>query len=302
MKEEQYVTIGTKVLSKDIFRNVLRPLDNYSFKPNGGLWSSVHYKYMVSEWLDYVLTSHQSLLYYKNMTIASIFTLKDTANILKIDTPQQIKELAKKYPSYHHILGYYSNLTPQEAIFDFETVSKDYDGIYLNYYGTVLFEKIETFTSWSINTLLLFNLDCIKSYKNFDITLPYTIEEFPTIQNESEELVIKDQSDIYKYLYSYTRSIFNNLMPNLSSITDYNNFMEIIEEIGNKCIELLPKEKQTETKEFYTKLKKEQIQLPENIIIRNIILNYLTEYLSNNKEEINNLPKSLVKSKKHYKL
>lgn len=301
-EKQQYVSIGAKTLSKDIFRNVLRPLDNYSFKPSGGLWSSVHYKYMVSEWLDYVLTSHQSLLYYKNMTIASIFTLKEDANILKVNTPEEVRLLEEKHPSYHHQLGFYSSLSINEPIFDFEALSKEYDGIYLNYYGTALFGRLDSFSAWSVNTLLLFNLDCIKSYKSFDITLPYTIEDFPIIQNESEELTIKDQSDIYKYLYNYTKILFNELMPNLLNITDYNNLWENITISGNKCIQIILKEKQKELQEIKNIPEVSQTHISEDTIARNITLNYLTEYLEENKNQINALPKSPIKTKTLYKL
>lgn len=297
-EKQQYVSIGAKTLSKDIFRNVLRPLDNYSFKPSGGLWSSVHYEYMISEWLDYVLTSHQSLLYYKNMTIASIFTLKEDANILKVNTPEEVRLLERKYPSYHHQLGFYSSLSINESIFDFEALSKEYDGIYLNYYRIAL----DSFSAWSVNTLLLFNLDCIKSYKNFDITLPHTLEDFPIIQNESEELTIKDQSDVYKYLYNYTKILFNELMPNLLNITDYNNLWENITISGNKCIQIILKEKQKELQELKNLPEVSQTHIPEDTIARNITLNYLTEYLEENKNQINTLPKSPIKTKKLYKL
>lgn len=37
MKETKYITIGTPIISNDIFRNILRPLDNFSLKPTGGL-------------------------------------------------------------------------------------------------------------------------------------------------------------------------------------------------------------------------------------------------------------------------
>ena len=40
MQKKQYITIGNPIISKDIFRNILRPLDNFSFKPTGGLWAS----------------------------------------------------------------------------------------------------------------------------------------------------------------------------------------------------------------------------------------------------------------------
>lgn len=53
--KKQYVTVGTETISSNIFRKILRPLNNYTFKPTGGLWASEFNKYMVSDWYEYII-------------------------------------------------------------------------------------------------------------------------------------------------------------------------------------------------------------------------------------------------------
>ena len=132
--KKQYVTTGTKTISGNIFRRILRPLNNYTFKPNGGLWAAEFNKYIISDWYEYMITKDSYLQTLKSFKVAATFTLKDNAKILTIDSCNQINELAKKYPSYHHILGLCEPLTRQNVIFDFEELSKEYDGIYVDYY------------------------------------------------------------------------------------------------------------------------------------------------------------------------
>ena len=56
MQKKQYITIGNPIISKDLFRNILRPLDNFSFKPTGGLWASEFISNFnkISPWYDYL--------------------------------------------------------------------------------------------------------------------------------------------------------------------------------------------------------------------------------------------------------
>ena len=58
--KKQYVTVGTETISSNIFRKILRPLNNYTFKPTGGLWASEFNKYMVSDWYEYIIYSVQN--------------------------------------------------------------------------------------------------------------------------------------------------------------------------------------------------------------------------------------------------
>ena len=230
--KKQYVTTGTKTISSNIFRRILRPLNNYTFKPNGGLWAAEFNKYIISDWYEYMITKDSYLQTLKSFKVAATFTLKDDAKILTIDSCNQINELAKKYPSYHHILGLCEPLTRQNVIFDFEELSKEYDGIYVDYYKINFSGEIETFKTWSINTLLLFNISCIESYQSIDIIPqnPYDSEDLPKIVNISAKKIVSKPNDIYMHLYQYTKKLFKDLLIFYPNIIDYNNYLEIITE------------------------------------------------------------------------
>lgn len=304
--KKQYVTVGTETISSNIFRKILRPLNNYTFKPTGGLWASEFNKYMVSDWYEYIIYEGSYLQAIKNITLAAVFTLKDAAKILTIDSCNQIKELAKKYPSYHHILGLCEPLTTKNKIFDFEELSREYDGVYINYYGINFSREIETFKNWSINTLLLFNIDCIEKYQSINIMPqnPYDSEDLPQIISTSNDKTINKPCDIYTHLYLYTKNLFNELLSFYPNITDYDNYLETIAEIIKRCKVLITNEKSKEIKELFKTLENEKIPLfnerQKEIAIYNIILNYLSEYLINSKEFIKELPKSMIKQRKWY--
>lgn len=304
--KKQYVTVGTETISSNIFRKILRPLNNYTFKPTGGLWASEFNKYMVSDWYEYIIYEGSYLQAIKDITLAAVFTLKDAAKILTIDSCNQIKELAKKYPSYHYILGLCEPLTTKNKIFDFEELSREYDGVYINYYGINFSREIETFKDWSINTLLLFNIDCIEKYQSINIMPqnPYDSEDLPQIISTSNDKTINKPCDIYTHLYLYTKNLFNELLSFYPNITDYDNYLETIAEIIKRCKVLITNEKSKEIKELFKTLENEKIPLfnerQKEIAIYNIILNYLSEYLINSKEFIKELPKSMIKQRKWY--
>ena len=304
--KKQYVTIGTPAISKNIFRNILRPANNFSFKPSGGLWACDYSEFILSSWYYYLVNKNPGLQCIKNAETGVIFTLKNSANILNLNNGKQIIDLAEKYPSYHHLLGYHKELNSKEKIFDFEEISRIYDGIYVDYYN-ISFSKdsVETFKSWELNTLLLFNLDCIDSYKKIEIRENKDFEAMeilPEIKSISSEKHIKEKSPIYNNIYEYIRIIFNNLMQENISFIDYNNFFEIIALTINKCIEITLKEKKYELQKLSNIIKEEGITIKTYNITFNITLNYLTEYLYNNKDKIKDIPKSLIKEKKWYNI
>ena len=108
------------------------------------------------------------LIHYKNARESTIFTLKEDAKVLLINNTETVLELIEKYPSYHHILGASKEIENSTLCIDYEKLSQDYDGIYLDYHK-VRFDNPKIFESWSVSTLLLFNLDCIKEYQRAQI-------------------------------------------------------------------------------------------------------------------------------------
>lgn len=308
----EYITIGNPVITKDIFRNILRPLDNYNYKPIGGLWASefISQLYGICPWYNYLLEARgiaNCISQYKDLTKASIFTLKENANILKITSQVQIEELSKQYPSYHHILNNYTEITPQNTIFDFEEISKIYDGIYVDYDKLMLEYKTLVFNTWSINTLLLFNLDCIKEYKPVQINVDFEdIDPFPYIEDKNigDSKIITNPSEEYILLSNYTNNIFNELLPNYlkNPIKDYDDYLTKLIECSNKVLEILENKEKEKIVSIKENLKKEGLVVGENIIRRNIVLNYLSNYLYKEKKYIQKLNPSILKKVKHYNI
>ena len=305
MQKKQYITIGNPIISKDLFRNILRPLDNFSFKPTGGLWASEFISNFnkISPWYDYLKEAKSIATYmlrYKDLKLASIFTLKENANILIIDSVNQILELSKKYPSYHHILTNNNNI-----IFDFEEISRKYDGIYLNYNNLLYQTTINTFDSWNVNTLLIFNLDCIKEYQTVKINIDFEdYDPLPYIDDKDISMPkkIQAESNTYRKLSNNIKAIYNELEPLYinNKIKNYNEYLESLVLCANKVLEISTITKEKEIHIIKETLKEQGINIDTKIIIRNIVLNYLSNYLNKEKNNIINLQKSKTKERKRY--
>lgn len=305
MQKKQYITIGNPIISKDLFRNILRPLDNFSFKPTGGLWASEFISNFnkISPWYDYLKEAKSITTYmlqYKDLKLASIFTLKENANILIIDSANQILELSKKYPSYHHILTNNNNI-----IFDFEEISRKYDGIYLNYNNLLYQTTINTFNSWNVNTLLIFNLDCIKEYQTVKINIDFEdYDPLPYIDDKDISMPkkIQAESNTYRKLSNNIKAIYNELEPLYinNKIKNYNEYLESLVLCANKVLEISTITKEKEIHIIKETLKEQGINIDTKIIIRNIVLNYLSNYLNKEKNNIINLQKYQTKERKRY--
>lgn len=303
MNNKEYIMIGTHTISKDIFRNILRPLNNYSFVPNGGFWASNYNDRIsnISDWYNYLLDA-EGIAYYKNMNDAVIFTLKENAKILLIDNDKQLKELVEKYPSYHHILSNTKNAN--EAI-DFEELSKDYDGIYLDYNKLSINSSFTFYYNWSVNTLLLFNLDCIKEYRSAEIKITeYEYYRIPFINKESEAKIIQKRNNKYEEIYNYVQMIFQEQISKYDKIIfkDYDEYLQAIINCTNNCMEILYKNNINDIKTIQEQLQSQNLNIKNVIIIRNIVLNYLSNYLSNDKIRIKTLNKANNQKTKSYKL
>ena len=78
----------------------------------------------------------------------------------------------------------------------------------------------------------------------------------------------------------------------------------MITEIIKKCKLLMMNEKKNEIEYLFKILANEEIPIFNNsqkeIVIYNIILNYLSEYLKINKDLIKELPKSMIRQRKIY--
>ena len=313
MKETKYITIGTPIISNDIFRNILRPLDNFSLKPTGGLWASkFNLPYgKICPWFDYLLDARgiaRSISEYRDLTKATIFTLKENANILVINKTAQILELAEKYPSYHHLLNHNFEISEKTTLFDFENISKIYDGIYINYENIYYENKSTVFDTWSVDTLLLFNLNCIKEYQSVKINVNFhDLYPLPYIDMKKDLSTLKlisNRSINYNEIYNYVESIFKELNKDIKvqSFSNYDEFFETIIYYANEALKIATISKEKEIKLIQESLKENNLEITEKIIIRNIVLNYLSEYLYQEQDKIITLPKTPSSKRKMYKI
>ena len=294
---KEYVTIGTKNIAEDIFRKILRPLDINFYKPNGGLWSSelISRIYCISEWHDYLLYEDQETASYKNINAGAIFTLKSNARILNIDSEEKIIELSQKYPSWHYILTHYDN--PELNIIDFETLSKDYDGVEVSINKLGYNKPGLTFNSWSVNTLLLFNLNCIEKYQSVDIEVSlFNYDKRPYISKISNPKQVLNHSEYYEEVYNYITIIFNKILKATNyQKTNYQEYFNYLINCTEKCIDLALNMQKPNINIINTRLKDNDIQISNETLIRNIAYNYLSEYLAKNKEEEKKFIKTLKK-------
>lgn len=309
MNNKKYITIGTEIITKDIFRNILRPLDNYDFKPTGGLWASEYNSPFerICPWLDYLVEAKSIARYlseYKTLNKGAIFTLKENANIITINNINDILSLADTYPSHHHTLNHYTKITSQTTIFNFEELSQKYDGIYINYNQIYLEGKSQVFDTYSINTLLLFNLDCIKEYQSVKINIDFEdLDPLPYIDTKkdiSPPKKIANRSIIYNEIYNYIKNQFIKEETIYNQQINYDEYLTIITTQIQEIIKKAKTVKKEEIKTLQKSLANEGLVINEETIIKNIALNYLSEYLK--EEEIKNMQKSPIKELKKYKV
>lgn len=305
MKNKEYIMVGAPIITRELFRKVLIPLNNYSFKPSGGFWSSAYIDNIgISDWFSY-LQDAKGIAAYKNLNQSTIFTLKNNAKILTIDTLEKVLELAQKYPSYHQTLGFHAEITKENTIFDFSKLSQDYDGIYIDYNKFINQNQTIVFDNLSVNSLLLFNLDCIKEYKKAHITFelynPYSI---PHIKQDNIGIpqTVEEESYEHKFLSQKTQELYLNEMNQYTDYTfkDYNEYLNIVTQNIKKTINLLGLEESKKINEIIKYLQNKGMYTKTEQIIQNIVLNYISEYLLQDENRIISLPKTKVKERKRY--
>ena len=192
---DKFITFGTKSLNLELFKKVLPYPSNSITKPIGGLWLTKYIGINANEWLTY-LECNRSLFYSKFNRNACIINLKEDANILYINNLTDFNNIYEKYPS----------LLTDNKILDFQKIAKDYDGLYID--KSVIYDI--GYDDWSISSLVLFNLECIKSYTPIEID--YLVNEYAI---EFDISKIEDSKNIEK-----TNKDFNNLYKLLSCSSD----------------------------------------------------------------------------------
>lgn len=240
-----FLSVGTDTISQNLFQNIKNGNDT---KPYGGLWATKYDSRFpgYNEWVDFLIQNIH-LLFYMNYTNpfelpAVYFTLKDNAKIFNIDSKEKLEYLKNKYPN-------------QEKWINFEKLQENYDGIFIRI-TSLLNEK--NINSFGVNTLILFNLNCIKEYQSakvfiepFDYTLYNHLIEYE-IKLDSEKKQIKKTDQNIELL--------------ISKIKEYikSNNLSCTIESERKILKIFYEE--------FKKIKNEEIKNKESLLIRKAFL------------------------------
>lgn len=192
---QNYLSIGTNFLAKDLEQ----PITNSSIKPSGGLWATIQDPENIkfNPWMEY-LSMNPYVLFYKQKNgdpfkiPAVLITLKNDANVFTLTNTNELDFLKKHYPRTDNWI-------------DFQKLSQDFDAIFIKVkgYNNISSEDQKKLNSFVVDSLIIFNLDCIKHYQkanidiepydyiyestftSYDINIESTIEQI--IENTSEE-------------------------------------------------------------------------------------------------------------------
>ena len=159
----KYLTLGTEEIKDDLFRKVNDTDLKNSMKPTGGLWLTEYDENIsnYNRWVDFVLC-RPHILFYKNhqnnpfIQPCSVVSLRENSNLYVLHNDQTLDYLMKCFPLNNK--------------FSYEELSKYYDGIYVNlgslFMGKYNKEVLNSFSSFGVSSLILFNLDCIDYYQS----------------------------------------------------------------------------------------------------------------------------------------
>lgn len=212
-----YLSIGTNYISKNLFQ----PIKNGNgYKPYGGIWATIHNKEYTNynEWMDHVLLNPYILfnIYKENpLEIPAVYlTLNNNSNIFTLNSKETLTYLLNNYPLNNWI--------------NFEKLAKDYDGIYINILELARCTTKEQFNkllSYSVNTLILFNPECINYYQKATINInttdfnPASLEMGYTINIKDKKEIIENENieiiNLIERLKKYIKD--NNLPYNINS-------------------------------------------------------------------------------------
>lgn len=313
-------------LNWPLFIRPLRNLSNNKHKPEGGLWACEfpqnpyirkigEHNYILTSgnnWINYLAnTSNMQLLFNLNMSKnnnAIIFELKRDAKILYIKDAYSLINLVDKYP-----LPYLKN---EMISLNYELLSKDYDGLYIENYNAIQNElskkndiRKEILDKWHFPSLLLFNLDAINKYIStkayfedlepatpfynyFNCNIDYKLEL------RDKEKIINPKSLTYQHISNYAYKLLHEEIKKreknkgFSDYEDYNYFtVEKAKEIINNL--LINKNETLKMIACYYQINEKHLKL----VAINIVLSQLSQFYSNNVEFEKNLPKpKLIKT------
>ena len=183
-----YLTVGTREIREDLFREIADSKLNGSIKPSGGLWLTRYdIKYpFYNEWVDYIL-SHPNILFYKNRE-GSPFC--QPCAVVDVDDDAKIYSLMSK-GDYDELVRCYGDVNGR---FSFEELSKEWDGIYININSlmdSLDGRTVNLFSSFGVNSLILFRMEAILEYYPGNVMIdPVDYEDYLNFCFSSYHIIV----------------------------------------------------------------------------------------------------------------
>jgi len=189
-----YLTVGTSEITRDLFRKVENAAGD-NMKPRGGLWLTIYNELYddYNEWVDYLLED-STAFYYKSRNYngqnysmwnqpCSLVTLKDDANIYVLDSKEKLDSLREKHPI-------------ADGKFSYIDMSQIYDGIFVDMNKLLCSVSDGAMRSkickFGVNSLVLFNLDCIDYYQSGVVSITPFDFEYAAYEGTQYKIKIDD--------------------------------------------------------------------------------------------------------------
>lgn len=269
---QKFLSVGKDTITHHSFWPVEDQEKPDKIKPLGGLWFTLFDpscpKY--NEWVDYII-ENPYILFYKYLKSGhvpcSVVTLKENSKIFILKTPDDLNLLKAKYP--HNI-----------QLFSYELLSKDYDGIWVDYYylmNSNLDGKVKNILeNFSVRTLIIFNLNVIEYYQSAKLYLPdldyygnnntEVMEMYEIVTSDTKKKVDENNSLEYErlieYLFITLKNYFNNYKINYFNI-DKQELMRMISALLRKWadnVEINPEKYELDTPDLMLSLTKKLYQ------------------------------------------
>lgn len=177
LSDIEFLVMGIKEIIPSKFEEIKNRSLNALCKPNGGLWGcpvNSEGQYL-SDWIKFCSLNAPDWISRNCVK----FKLKEDSNILVINSRDSLLNLLTIYnrvieiPESLKVLQNAYN----DSYIDFESLSKDYDGFYLDFdwFKDFIFSDEDglryryLFSLWDVNSILLFNLDCVKEQTYYEL-------------------------------------------------------------------------------------------------------------------------------------
>lgn len=202
-----YLHVGKNSLNNITFNPIKD--NNFPFKPHGGLWLTQQNpeNTIGNEWVEYLSWHPYIAIYHHYLNCDAtmdclLVELKKNAQIFILDSLDKLNYLKQKYP--------------QDNLFSYEALSSDYDGIYIDIYKFYRFPIFKEYLEqFSVNTLILFNYNCISHYYPGKIMIEdldenYNFNSYQIQLSKEKQKIIPlplkyqlFQTKVHKFLLSY---------------------------------------------------------------------------------------------------